>query len=265
VAAYSVKARWLLNEASSGTTPTEVADDEGTSDLTIGYGDFDAEWTSDADGNGLDFIRTTGGEAIAELADLSGAGTIGGLLEGTQEASLIMVARTDTGATAGSRTFFIGSDSGNGELAIIITSTTLELRWAQESGAAATRSRYNYDATASSVAQVFQFVCDSGEADAEDRVKFYLDGSLQNPDSFNIALDDVIETQDAGMSACIGNRGDLAREINGAVFYMEVGTGLLTSQQLSDSLSALQSTTDADWQDFVAGGDTGAGQMGANF
>ena len=71
MAAASSIARWLLDEASSGTTPTECADDQSSNTLTIDYSSGDANWTSVAAGNGLDFTASAGATDAA-VAIISG-------------------------------------------------------------------------------------------------------------------------------------------------------------------------------------------------
>ena len=244
--AYAVKSRWLQSEASSGTAPTSTADDEGTSDLDMDYGTSDANWTSNADGNGIDFLNTTG-SAVAEKADLSAASSIGGELDGATEVSIIFVARIDASDNNMHRAFFIGSSSGNGELTLVIGTSTMELRWAQESGASTHRAEYAFIPSGSE--DIFQFVIDTGEAAADDRCKLTLNGSFEAVNSATtITEDEAINTQDVNFSMCIGNRPSANRMVNMASWYLEMGTGLLTSQQLTDSRTALLLDNDADWQ-----------------
>ena len=114
--------RWLLDEASSGTTPTTAADDTGNSNtLTVDYSSGDAEWTSIASGNGVDFTATvaTANTAILTLSDIANNGNIGSSFgSGTQQLSFIMVFDIDAGDASGPRLVQIGTDSGDGDFAI---------------------------------------------------------------------------------------------------------------------------------------------------
>jgi hypothetical protein len=249
LAAATSIARYLLNEASSGTSPTMVADDEGGHDLTIDYGTAHAAWSSNADGNGLDFTDTAGA-AIAKISDMSAADSIGGQLDGLKEVSIIMVARIDAGHANVHRCIHLGTNGSNGELGLVFGEDTLELRFAQESGGDSDRAEYPF--TSFGNEDIYQFVINTAEAVAADRVKFYLNGSLQTANSQTIEQDDALASQNIAYAFCIGNRGNLNREIDGAIWYVELFAGLLSADELTASRTALLLDHDANWLSALA-------------
>lgn len=245
-AAVSI-ARWLLSEASSGQTPTTCADDTGNSNtLTIDYATADANWTSIAAGNGLDFVAAsgTGANAKAALANISANGNIGSSLASATEASLII--RGDfTGYSGGARAFFIGTTSGNGDFAITIDTANLMIRWDRE--VSSTDAFVIYPLT-SGLTTVGVSV-DTTEATGADRCKVYYDGVLQTASSGAVLGSSKALTgiNDTANSCVIGNRNNGDRGMQGPVYYCELFTGVLTATQHSDAHTALASNNDVNW------------------
>ncbi len=257
-AAVSI-ARYLLDEASSGTSPTTAADDEaGGHDLDVDYGTSDANWSSNADGNGLDFTDEFG-TAIADIGDMSAASSIGGQLDGETEASVILVARVDTGRTTGSRILALGTDGGNAEIAIVITPDRLETRFVNESPASGSWNFYTHASSDFTLGaeHIIHVVFDTTESTQGDRAKLYIDNVLQSPTTTQIESGSALATQNANISFSLGNRPTGNREINGAVWYAEIFTGKLTTDEISDSYDALLLDHDANWA-AVADEDVGA-------
>lgn len=239
-------ARWLLDEASSGTGPATVGDDQGSNDLTIDYSSGDAAWTSIGAGNGLDFTAAPGtaNTAIAELDDIAGNGNIGSSLDGATTVSLLLVVDIDAGDSTGSRLFAIGTDTGNGDFAVTISDTQMGIRWDVESGGAGSTVFYNIP----SGVTVIAVIVDTTEAVNTDRVKVYFDNSLETKISGDISLNVAIDAvNDSTRSASIGNRPSLNRNVDGKVYYAELFTGALTPTEISDSSTALAAGNDANW------------------
>lgn len=236
-------ARYLLDEASSGTAPSTCADDEGGHDLTIDYGTSHANWSSNADGNGLDFLSTSGA-AVAEIADMSAAGSIGGQLDGLKEASLIFVARIDNGHANSNRVVFLGSSSGNGELAITAGTADLELRFGEENSGGDTKFNVTHDGSE----HIYHCVWDSALAGAATtRAKLWIDGVEQTAAVGTIPQNHTLITQAAGISFCLGNRPSANRQIDAALWYCELFTGKLSASEISDSYDALLLDHDSNW------------------
>jgi len=250
MAAASSIARWLFDEASSGTTPTEVADSQGSNNLTIDYSSGDAEWTSIGAGNGLNYTATvlTANTATAELTDISTNGNIGSSFpSGTKELSFITVCDIDIGHNSGPRLVQIGADGGDGDFAIATRPTNWLFRWSKESGG----SDIVYPVPSGSYGTgvvVVAVVINSAEGTAENRIKVYYDNVLQAASSGSVTLDETVDFDVTANNMSLGNRGSLNRNINGQIYYSELFTGVLTATQVEDAYDALILDNDADWQ-----------------
>ena len=251
MAAYAVKARWLFDEASTGQAPVSAADDTGNANtLTIDYSGSDANWTSVAAGNGLDFVATvnTAATAIAELADLSVNGTLGADLKNQTEISIRMVIDLRAGHANGMRVQALGTNSGNGDLGIVADDFgQITLRWDQEAGGSNSSAFFAGPAGAGIVCT--DVVIATGLGTANDRIKMYVDGSqLTRAGGTAPPLNDVLANTDSSdRSFSIGNRPSLNRNPEIAVYYAEIGTGVLSPAQIAD-YTILLSNNDADWQ-----------------
>jgi hypothetical protein len=243
-------ARHLMDEASSGTTPTECADDANSNTLTIDYSSGDAAWTSIGAGNGLDYTATvlTANTATAELSDISTNGNIGSSFSsGTQQLSYIIVCDIDVGNNSGPRLVQIGSDSGDGDFAIATRVSDWLFRWSKESGG----SDVTYPIPSGSYGTgvvVVAVVIDSTEGTAANRIKVYYDNVLQTATSGTIALNESIDLDNTSYNFSLGNRGSLNRNINGKIYYSELFTGALTATEVEDAYDALILDNDANWQ-----------------
>lgn len=246
-------ARWLLDEASSGTGPSTVADSEGSNDLTIDYSSGDAAWSSIGAGNGLDFTATAGGvdTAVAELADIAGNGEIGSSLDGATTISLLAVVDVDNGASVVSRMFYVGTSSGDGDFSLLHDDSNLVVRFDNDGDF---QTEVLYPSIAGSGVTVVAVVVDTTETTDTDRIKVWYDGSLQTRVDGGgwPAEDESLDLVNASdRSACIGNRPSGDRNIDGKIYYVELFTGALTGTEISDSNTALGSNNDANW---VGGG-----------
>ncbi|MBL4940926.1 MAG: hypothetical protein JKY81_04610 [Colwellia sp.] len=246
-------ARYLLDEASSGTSPTECADDQGSNTLTIDYSSGDANWVNITPGNGLDFTAasTTANSAIAELADISTNGDIGSSLDGVSGASCLFVIDLDNGNNNGARAFHIGTNTGNGDFGVTFDGTErLFVRWDYED---TSNNFHVYPAPSLTGAVVIAIVVDTTQAAEADRTKVYYDNVLKtratgDTIAQNSTLDNVNSTN---RSMCLGNRPSQNRNVDGALYYFELFTGQLTATEVEDAYDALILDNDADW---AAGG-----------
>jgi len=250
MAAYSVIARHLCTEASSGTGPTECADDEGSHDLTITY-DSNANWTTlNSAGDALETIDADGG-AMALVSDMSAAGSIGGQLDGLKEVSVLWTSDISEGASAGSRIISLSKSGGDGMIAILITPTQIRLRFAEEDSGG--QNIWTHDGAVSSGVygiHTFCAVFNSAEATSQDRAKLYIDGSAT---SLSSAGDDIPEnktlsSQQSDMGYAILNRYGGGRQVHASVGQVEIGSGVLTADQASDYHDAVNANNDANWQ-----------------
>ena len=256
-------ARWLMNEASSGTSPTTVSDDVDGNTLAIDYSSGDAEWTSIGAGRGIDFTAApcTSDTAIASLTNIVANGNLGTNLDSVSEASFILVVDIDAGAANGSRLFHIGTSSGNGDLAVIVTDTVLKVRWDRE-----VQDGGDGDASYSIPSGVTIIACiiDTTQTTAADRVKLYYNNSLQTPIASTLLQNNTLAAiNDTDRFVSIGNRPSGTRNIDGKIYYMELFTGQLTAQQVTDSYDALVLDNDASWL-AVTGASSGSGVANAH-
>ena len=262
MAAAASVARHLLNEASSGTTPTTAADDQGSNDLTIDYSSGDAVWTSIPAGNGLDYTATvlTANTAIMTLSDISTNGNIGSSFpSGTKELSYIIVCDIDVGHNSGPRLIQIGSDGGDGDFAIATRPTNWLFRWSKEVGG----SDIVYPVPSGSYGTgvvVVHVIINSAETTAADRIKVYYDKVLQTASSGSVTLDETVDFGNTSYNFSLGNRETLDRNINGKIYNSELFTGVMTFTEVEDSYDALILDNDAGW---APGGETVEIPLGA--
>lgn len=233
-------ARYLFNEASTGTTPTTVADSSGNgNNLTITY-NSNANWTSVGAGNGLDFTAApiTTNSAKAEISDISANGTIGSSLDGVTQCSFIAVIDVDAGSASGARIFQLGTDTGNGELALVEGEFDLFVRI--DGNTAAT-----FPQLSGLGLQVVACVIDTTEAVQADRVKVWYDNVQQTAIVTDTALNATIDANNSSFDFVLGNRPSANRNFDGKMYYFELFSDKLTAQEISDSATALAADNDS--------------------
>ena len=246
-AAVSV-VRWLINEGTSTTIGDDTSNgNTGTLDESSG----DAEWESPpiSAGEGVDFTATiaTAGTAIIELADISNNGNIGSSFpSGTQELSFLLVCDIDAGDNSAPRLLQIGTDAGDGDLALGTRPSDFLFRWSKESGGSDVVYPVPSGGYGTGVVVIAGLV-NTTEGTAADRIKLYYNNSLQTADSGTITLNESVDLDNSLYNLSLGNRGSLNRNIDGKVYYFELFTGTLTTQQVEDSYDALILDNDADW------------------
>ena len=255
--AYEAKARWLFSEADSGNTPTTVFDNTGNgNDLTIDYSSGDAEWTTGESGNGLDFIAATSSSAsaIAILSDIQNNGSLGTELDGASQVSGIIVTKLDTANDNGMRLFGIGTSTGNGDITVTAeASLDLTLRFDYDSGGTGGRCVFDTGVTLSdNEVHVITFTVDTNDTvdgDWNAQARMWVDGVEHVITETNGTLSNnhVIDSINATTrSMFVGNRPSLDRNIDGAVFYAEIGTGVLTASDIAN-YNRLLENSDENW------------------
>ena len=245
-AAVSI-ARYLLSEASSGTTPTTSADDTGNGNtLTVNYSSGDGNWTSNSQGNGFDFtaVVTEADAAVLHFDDISTNGNIGSSLDAVTEMSAIVDMVIDSANAGPGRIFAISTGSANGDFMIGANgSRQLVLRW--NNGA---------DTVFPSIVSVrtVAVVVDTTQATAADRINVYYDGS-STPETLSSgsypAQNTTLATiNNTNRDVTIGNRPANARGVNGQIYYAELFTGQLTTTQIADAHTQLTTVSnDTNW------------------
>lgn len=242
-------ARWLLDDASSGTADTSTADDTGNSNtLTIDFATADGNWTSVAAGNGLDFTTApaTASTMIAELADISANGNIGSSFSGATSLSAILRGTIDAGHAFGSRVLHIGTSTGNGDFGIIAEASKLVIRWDLESGGDGGEIQFGLP---SGITTIGVSIDTTAATDAL-RVLVYYDGVLQTLTSVpdGIAASSALGSiNSSNRSVCLGNRPSQDRNVDGKIYYAELFTGVLTPTEHLDAHTALAANNDTNW------------------
>lgn len=258
MSAYTAIARYFLNEASSGTTPTTIADSVGSNPLTINYKTNKAAWVSVTAGKGLDFTTTGGtvGSALARCAATTG--NLGSAFSGKKEASAIVVFRADAVPAEGVL-FNLVDDRGYdgsfgvrleelafGQLGFRVTfasdDVNGDVQFYRHNWFAATQTAYTTSAIC-----VLHIVVDTTQATDVNRVKVWMNGvQLSGADEPGVPLNATITTLTANDWLYVGNgpEGPDGMNIDGAIFYLEVGTGQLTAPQIASTYAALIAAND---------------------
>lgn len=243
-------ARYLLDEASTGTTPTTCADDTGNGNtLTIDYSSGDLQWTSITEGNGLDFLAAsvTNATAVCILNDVATNGSVGAALDGATQVWFAMSIGNIAGHSSGARLFAVGTDSGNTDVSVIKEESDIwHVRWDMETGGDNFQSEQIFHTAKAHETLIVQI--DTTQASRADALQFYIDGSAitaQFTTSYvqNAALGNVNSTD---RNLTLGNRGDTNRNVQGQIYYAEMGTGVLTAQEVSDLHTNLIADNDSD-------------------
>ena len=248
--------RFLLNEAESGTAPTTAADDTGHgNDLTLDYSSGDLEWTSVPAGRGLDFLAPpiTSNSAIARLDNIVANGNLGTELDGENTFWFAMVLSNIAGHSYGCRLFAIGTSSGNTDISIIKEATDLwAVRFDNESGGSGHLAKFYFD-PGDTNPHTLVIQIDMDELGPGSRIRIMIDGEYRSISQSNFAATDVlgrINSPDRILS--LGNRGSLNRNVQGQIFYAEMGKGVLTEEQLESIHTQLLADNDSAW--LVASG-----------
>lgn len=237
-------ARYLFNEAASGTSPTHVIDDTGNgNDLTIDYSSGDAVWSEDSEGRFLDFTAApvvSAPSAIAKLDNILANGNIGSSYNNTTQLWFQTVAEIDAAHSNGCRIFQLGTDTGNGRIALVDNGTYCSVRintaTVANIGTLVGRGKVHLIVS-----------IDTSQVDANERVRIYVDGIRQTPTGTPPAQDTSIDVNYTTFSLSVGNRGSGDRNIDGKIRYLEFFTDAPTIQEISDCYSALSANDDADW------------------
>lgn len=233
-------ARYRFSEAQAGTGPTQVGDDTNNGNaLTIDYSSGDAVWGGSASGNFLDYTAavTTANTAKAELFDIQNNGNIGSSLDGVTECSFFIVLDVDSGSALGARNFHIGSNAGNGELALVADAFSNIVRIGGNSVA-------EFPDLAGAGVSVVACVIDTTQANVDDRVRIWYDDVEQTVSNATCPLNETIDANNATYSLCVGNRPSSDRNVDGRIHYFELFSDQLTSQEITDGTTNLLSNND---------------------
>lgn len=243
-------ARYLMNEAATGTTPTHLLDDQGTNDLLIDYSSGDAEYTSIASGRGMDFTGAvdTADVAKADFA-IAADSEIGTALDEVTGASFRLLAGPLTSNSNTSRLIAIGASAGDTDFSICSgNSGQILVRWGQEGSDGGTQLAYPVLGASAGSRVVVDVVVDTTLATAADRIKVYYDGVLKSSEGGTVDQNISLSTVNNGSKyISIGNRPSGNRGPQTQIYYAELLTGQLTPTEISDGVTALLADNDANW------------------
>lgn len=244
MAAYTEILFLPLNEASSGTTPTQVTDSANGLTIPITY-NGGANWTSVTAGNGLQFTAAAGSASGPVVARLDFTGTaLATAISGATELSAYGVFSA-TDVDDGGVIFLIGRDDGLGGL--------FSLRWG-DAGGANFNGRWNNDDGAGLVyydmpgaenvadGDLHTFVLVFDPASADD-LNLWIDGN-SIPVAFSEGPTGAMPTITADHFIAIGNHLNNNAGFTGRIMAFGCGTGVLTSGQISDIHTELLSNND---------------------
>lgn len=232
-------ARWYIDEAMMGKSPILLADSTASPlDLVMAYaggqpqfvefdGQLGLQWTSSgADGRALSPIA--GSKIETELTDQPRA---------TFE--LVLAVESVTGAM--SRFFHIGTGSNGGDVSVGTDSTDrLQVRWGGSNVRAFT---HDFDGSR----QVLHVVLDTDQAQPEDRIIAYVNGSpipLEGNAGGTPGLGAGLPLAQTS-SLTLGNRSDGNRSFTGRLHYAAVYTTVLTPDEIMINADVLGLSDDS--------------------
>lgn len=248
---------YFLDEAASGTTPTEAGDDgTGTAyPLTLDYS-LNMAYTEDGSGNrGLDSQATNGNQrAYADINDTSDK--VRDALDGTTQFSWEIVYSHSDAASGTGRIWVINQTSGQNARVGFTSNDTTNLDFyfngaLMLSGVGSVSTRTHLVVTVDTTQS-------SGS-----RVKVYRNGTLLTAGS-DYTLDSepsASATLSFGSSSQLimfnrENGGTWARSVVGVMYYAAVYDSALSASEVSGNYTALNA--DDDTQGFGGGGATGS-------
>lgn len=235
-------ARYLLDNASSGTTPTTIADETGNGNaLSIVY-NGSGSWTSTGAGNGFDFTDApiTASSSILELTDILNNGNIGSSFINANRISFLIVPDVDSGSASGARIMQLGTDTGNGIVGLVASDLETKVRLNDVDVA-------GFPPLDGNGVRVIYCQVDTTQAAAADRVRLWDNGSEQTASSVTVAQNETFSLNNASYNLTLGNRGSGNRNFDGRIYYFELFSDLLTTQEIADSNTNLAANNDANW------------------
>ena len=230
-------ARYWMEEAASGQSPTQLIDDQVSPlDLSITYDGANPTYIAPSTGRGWSSATTTNNGRASILADGTKIQTA---LDGSTKASIELVVRVDAASSSGTRLIHIGSSTESGHFTVEASPTKIEFYLFGET----IRGEWNpaWDATR----MAFHLVYDSTQPTAADRVKLYKNGVLlSKTGGTDPPLNETISVP-AGKSFVIGNREVGGRSLDGDITYAAVYDGALSASEISSQATALLANDDS--------------------
>lgn len=218
-------ARYYMDEAASGQTPTELVDSSGVGvalNVPITYGNS-LSW---AEVSGNRCLRSSGsaGTGVATTAALTSGNKIFDALDGATEATLEYVINALTYNGSGSRVFgLMNGTGGNGTLLLTGSATVLN---GSGTNSEVRVNNTNYSDNNGDLGDIFgrsvvHVVLDTTQAAQDDRIRVYVNGVEQakNASTF-LSLNQTLNFADTRL--VFHNRGAQNRAFEGDLFYAAI-------------------------------------------
>jgi len=214
--------RYYIDEAASGTTPTQVDDSSSNAYhlTTINYGSGNLAYTEISGQRGLESTSTAGTQRAVRAIDNT-SDALRDACAGQQKFTLEVVVRGDSFASGGGRIFGINGRTGqNGELILKATSTT-------EYSAAFNDSQVGANFSPGLTTKgVLHFVIDTTNATEADRIKYSVNGgTLVSIGATNaVALNETLALG-SNLDLIMFNRessSSFDRSFDGVLFYAAI-------------------------------------------
>lgn len=207
--------RYYIDEAASGTSPTEVIDTSGVGaafDLTLNY-DGHLAYTEVSGNRGL-VSDSSGDDQYAKKAIDDSSDKVRDNLVGAQKITIELVVAPDSFAAGTGRCFAVNEGTFNMSLGFGGAGTDFQVFWEGTlmrswTGSGGTRI-------------VLHIVYDTTQGTAANRVRVYVDGSEISPDVDASPAENDTLALDSGHELWMLNRGSgspYARSMDGIIYY----------------------------------------------
>jgi hypothetical protein len=237
--------RYFVDEADSGTDPTEVLDGSGVGDpfnLTINYGSGNMSYTEVNGNRGLESTSVTGTQRADKFIDDTSDKVRDNIL-GATKATMEVVGRFDAFNSSGSRIFGIRVDGTPTSDNFMLRPSPSDGYGVQLNGS--TRRRYDLGTGR----MVIHIVVDTTEENEADRIKLYKNGALQTPTETPATV-----TQNATISTasgqilsilnCKDQNEEYHRPYEGVFFYGALYSDALTQEEVNNNYTILNVNDD---------------------
>lgn len=244
----SLLVRYYFDEAASGTGPTAVVDRSGNAyDLDdIDYDSPDGAYTEISGNRGLENSGGTVTGVYARHGIDDSSDLIRDALVGSKTCTFEIVLRVDVVVGDVSRIFVINDRSGSNADLGIVSDTADQYEFYFNGNAS------SFGGADLSARSVVHMVVDTAEATTADRIKFYVNGVLD--DSIGLMTQDSTLSFSTGRDLIAFNRessGVFDRAYDGVKFYAAVYSGALTPEQVFINNSVLQLSDDQPVVDLI--------------
>ncbi len=229
-------ARYYIDEAASGQTPTELDDSASNPvNLSITYDGANPAFSSVATGRGLSWAsNASNGRAMVAL----GSNKIYTAINGAQKLTIEMVVDVTTFNTSDGFLLQIGLDgdyspfsifdSGSGSLGVYHGTTYVTFTEDLEGAGRV----------------VIHIVVDTTQATPSDRIKLYVNGTAENATGGTQPAQNASLSPVSGDYFVVGNRSNGGRGIAGKIYYCALYDNAMSSADISTNYTDLSADDD---------------------